>query len=114
MRAKDLYENKGSTADTPWKSRETLPPSMSIPDMDPYYEYYRFLTSIAGFPDEYHKKIIDQDVPVVVPYTPIEHKLAVEMLHKMGKHPKFLTKKNSVEPDGTYTKSPVRPFKDLD
>ena len=112
MKASEIFE---STDYVPWGLRETLPPSMTVPDMDPYYEYYRFLVAIAGYPtNELPTEAMTRDVPFIVPYTPIEHKWTTDILKKLGKAPRHLTKKSSTEQLSVNTKSPIRPFKDYD
>ena len=113
MRAKEIFETVESPV--PWGSRETLPPSMTIPDMDPYYEYYRFLVTLAGHPSSSSPtRSITRDVPFIIPYTPIEHKWVTSLLKSLGKTPTHLTKKSSIEPTDVNVKSPVRSFKDYD
>lgn len=114
MRAKDLFESE--EADLPWGARETLPPSMIVPDMDPYYEFYRFIINLAGFPerDETPKQSVIRDRPIIVPYTKIEHDAVKKVLKHIGKHPVALTEKPSIEPDFVHKTSPVRKFKDYD
>jgi hypothetical protein len=114
MKAKELFESEN--ADLPWGSRETLPPAMVVPDMAPYYEFYRFVVSLAGYPEkeDIPMQSVVRDVPIIVPYTKIEHDGVQKMLKKMKKHPIHLTKKPSIEPEFVYKESPVRKFKDYD
>lgn len=114
MRARDLFESE--EADIPWGARETLPPSMIVPDMGAYYEFYRFVISLAGLPEneDTPTQSVVRDVPLIVPYSKIEHDHVQKMLKKMGKHPVHLTKKPSVEPNFVHKNSPVRKFKDYE
>jgi hypothetical protein len=114
MRAKELFESE--QADLPWGARETLPPSMVVPDMGPYYEFYRFVISLAGYPEkeDIPSSSVVRDVPLIVPYSPQEHDSVMKILKKMKKHPVHLTKKPSIEPDFVHKESPVRKFEDLD
>lgn len=113
MRAEEIFESV--EAPVPWSAREALPPSMTIPDMDPYYEYYRFLVTLAGHPSTPSpSRSITRDIPFIVPYTPAEHKWVTSLLKSLGKTPAHLTKKPSIEPETVNIKSPVRPFKDYD
>ena len=114
MRAKELFESED--ADLPWGARETLPPSMVVPDMAPYYEFYRFVISLAGYPEKEDMPVpsVMRDVPMIVPYSPAEHDGIMKILKKMGKKPVHLTKKPSIEPTFVHKSSPVRKFKDYD
>lgn len=114
MRAKELFESED--ADLPWGARETLPPSMVVPDMGPYYEFYRFVINLAGFPEKENipQQSVVMDVPLIVPYSKIEHDAVKKVLKKIGKNPVHLTKEPSKEPDFVQKNSPVRQFKDYD
>ena len=114
MRAKDLLESKNN-ADIPPGAQETMPPSITITDMDQYYEFYRFMVAMAGQPDI--------NVPIegpvadgvyIAPYTKQELDHIIKLAKRMGKHHKFITKKPSIEPKSTNTVSPVRKFVDYD
>ena len=114
MRAKELFES--DDADLPWGARDTLPPSMVVPDMGAYYEFYRFVISLAGFPAKENtpKGSVLRDAPIIIPYSKIEYDAVEKVLKKMGKHPKHLTKNPSTEPEFVHKASPVRQFKDYD
>lgn len=114
MRAQDLFESED--ADIPWGARETLPPSMVVPDMGAYYEFYRFVINLAGLPEneDIPNQSVVRDVPLIVPYSQTEHEHVEKMLKKMGKHPVHLTKKPSQEPGFVNKISPVRTFKDYE
>ena len=114
MRAKELFESED--ADLPWGARETLPPSMVVPDMAPYYEFYRFVIGLAGYPEKENIPVqsVLRDAPIIVPYSPAEHKSIMKILKKMGKHPVHLTRKPSMEPNFVNKNSPVRKFKDYE
>jgi len=114
MRAKELFEKRLKGADLPAGSREAMPPSMVVPDLDPNYEYYRLLTAIAGLPsdDNIPLNSVLKDKPLIIPYTKIEHEEVMKILAKMEKHPEHLTKAPSIEMDDVHKVSPVRAFKD--
>lgn len=114
MRAKEIMEGISKASIVP-SVQEALPPTISVPDMDQYYEYYRFLVAIAGHPSE---EIPLQgpiaDGTYIAPYTKQELDHVLEVLKKMGKGHKFVTKKPSIELDSVNKVSPVRDFKDYD
>lgn len=114
MLIKDLLESERATI--PPGMQETMPPAMTAPRMDQYYEYYRFLVAIAGLPekDDIPLKGPIEDGPYFAPYSAIEHDHTVELLKKMGKKVKHLTSKPSNEMIDTQKISPVRKFVDPD
>jgi len=114
MRAHELFEKRLTGADLPAGSREAMPASMIVPDLNPYYEYYRLLTALAGLPGDSNIPInsVVKDRPVIVPYTKIEHDHVMKILAKMGKNPQALAKAPSSEMDEIHKISPVRTFKD--
>jgi hypothetical protein len=114
MRARELFEKAQKGADIPQSSREALPPSMVVPDLDPNYEYYRLLVALAGLPDNDHIPLnsVLKDKPLIIPYTQIEHDEVMKILAKMDKNPEHLTKAPSIELPDTHKISPVRVFKD--
>jgi hypothetical protein len=114
MKIRDLLESV-DRADIPSGMQDTMPPALSVDDMDQYYEYYRFAVAIAGMPENDDIPIRGpiNDNPWIAPYTDVEHDHAMKVLRKMGKNPKHLTKKPSTEPSWVNKSSPVRQFKDL-
>jgi hypothetical protein len=112
MRAREILESAGR-AEIPPGAQETMPPSITVPDMDQYYEFYRFMVGIAGEPDR--EIPIDgpvADGAVIAPYTKQELDHVLKVIKRMGKTAKFITKKPSIEPESTNTVSPVRKFVD--
>ena len=116
MRAHEIFESKKKITDVNPMHKETMPPTMVVPDMANPYEWYRFLIAIAGHPGKndipFESKV--KDIPYIAPFTAEEHAAVVSMLKLMGKHPDHVTIKKSVEPQDTQKLSPVRSFKDID
>jgi hypothetical protein len=114
MKIRELLESSNK-AEIASGVQETMPPSLSVEDMDQYYEYYRFAVAIAGMPENEGIPINGpiNDNPWIAPYSAAEHDHVMAVLRKMGKNPKHLTRKPSCEPDWVNKSSPVRPFKDL-
>jgi len=112
MRAKEIFEQKEKTLHK--GVTEALPPSIVIPGMDPYYEFYRFVISLAGFPgnDDPNTMSVVRDHPIVVPYSKQELEAVEKILKKHGKKAEYLTTKPSTEQEDVQKVSPVRPFKD--
>ena len=87
----------------------TMQPSMSISDMDSYYEFYRFMNVIAGDPENEVSSAHEhfRDTPLVMAYTPQEQEMLMRSIKKMGKKAKFITRNNGTEPSTTNSVSPV-------
>lgn len=115
MKIRDIIESV-ETATMPNSAKQSLPASMS-PNMDQYYEYYRFLISIAGFPDNETIPTSGpvKDRPFIVPYTEIERQQSIKLLKKLGKSIEHVSTNKSCEVhDKRNTISPVRTFVDMD
>lgn len=113
MKIKDLLESRVATF--PTVATSALPGVISSPGMDQYYDYYRFLVALAGFPEK--DIAVDgpvHDGPVITPYTSIEQEHSIRMLQKMGKSVKFHNISGSHETEKRNTVSPVRKFVDPD
>ena len=87
----------------------TMVPSIIATDMDMYYEFYRWMTAIAGEPDIKVDSSHDhfRDNPVALAYTPEEEQMLVKSLGKFGKKFRYLTKSKSQESPGINKTSPV-------
>jgi hypothetical protein len=113
MKLSDILENK--QAGFPKSSMSTLPGVISSPGMNQYYDYYRFLVAIAGFPDcDVALAGPISDTPLITPYTAIEQDHALQMLNKMGLESKIHARIGSHESAKRNTMSPVRRFVDPD
>jgi hypothetical protein len=115
MKIKDITESSVKSYIPPG-AQETMPPTITVPSMDQYYEYYRFLIAVAGLPEKDNIPLNSpmKDGPYIAPFSSVEHDHSVEILKKMGKNIKHLTTKPSQELNTTNTVSPVRRFVDLD
>lgn len=114
MKIRDLLESK-KVAELPRVATASLPGIISSPGMDQYYDYYRFLVALAGFPEK--DIALDgpvHDGPIITPYTEIEQEHAISMLKKMGKNVMFHNRQGSHETESRNTVSPVRKFVDPD
>jgi hypothetical protein len=114
MKATEIFEGY-EKVNIDYSIQEALPPTISVPDMDQYYEYYRFLVAIAGQPES----AIPLQGPIadgtyIAPYTKQEMEHVIDVLNKMGKKHNFVTRKPSIETKNVNKKSPVRVFKDYD
>ena len=87
----------------------TMQPSMVVHDMDPGYDYYRFMNVVAAHP--HHKAPHDhhhfRDHPFVSAYTDQEVEMLNNSIKGLGHKVKWLTKTKGVEPTSTNKSSPV-------
>jgi hypothetical protein len=87
----------------------TMPRSMVYPDMDPGYDYYRFMNIVASHPhhsaphDHHHFR----DHPFASAYTDEEVEMLNQSIAGLGHKVKWLTKTKGVEPTSTNKASPV-------
>jgi hypothetical protein len=108
MRARDfLPEAKKARAHKDHVS--TMPMSMIYPDMDPGYDYYRFMNVVAAH--GHHKAPHDhdhfRDHPFASAYTDEEREMLDKSLKGLGHKTKWLTKEPGKEPESTQKNSPV-------
>jgi hypothetical protein len=108
---KPLRENIGGNI--PLGIRKTLPATFVIPNLDPYYEYYRFVTALACYPDmgdEFKNNLVMKDSPLLVAYTPQEEETIKAVAKKLGYDAKDISFGRPREEDGANTVSPVMKF----
>ena len=114
MRLADLYESNIPDIDLPDGVRHSLPHTVIFPDMDSYYEYYRFVVAMASHPelsDEYYDNHKLRDIPLAVAYTEQEFDMIKSVAKRLGKKWEEVAYKKSQELPGINAKSPVMPFK---
>lgn len=106
MRAKEfLPEDKNNLSHTHKSAIDTM---LAIPNMDAYYEFYRFMNLTAGEPaGQITPTGKLRDNPVALPYTEHDLKMIQNAAKKMGKTVEKLTTSGSNELTGTNTVSPV-------
>jgi hypothetical protein len=93
--------------------QHSMPATHSFPDMDPYYQFYRFVIAMAGHPDDANSPLESRmrDIPIAVAYTKQEHDMIHAVAKRMGFKADELAYHGSRELPDTYTKSPVMKFK---
>jgi hypothetical protein len=93
--------------------RHTLPKTVLFPDMNSYYEYYKFVTAMASHPeiDNVPEEPLPlRDVPMAVAYTPQEYDMILATAKRMGKKTQEIAFHGSHEPPGGNIESPVMKF----
>ena len=106
MRAKDFIPEE-KTKDVHPEQKAVMNPSLVLTDMDPGYDYYRFLMHAAASPTDVPVDTVFKASPFAMPYTPQEEEMLHHGLGKMGKKHKHISPDDSREPDGTNAVSPV-------
>lgn len=113
MRLKDIVPNLRESKDPPSGMKHTLPQAVVIPDMDLYYEFYKFVTNMACHP-EIENQVTDdscmRDVPVAVAYTPQEFEMIKSTAQRMGFDVEHIAFHKSTEQPGVNKTSPVATF----
>lgn len=106
MRAREFITERDNT---PATAKAAMNNMLVLPDMDMYYEYYRFMSMVAGEPEIKIDGPADtfRDMPAAMAYTDAEHQMILNSLKRMGKKAKFVSGKGSAEMEDTNTKSPV-------
>jgi hypothetical protein len=112
MRLTDLYNSK-KIAKLPAHTEYVLPNAMAMPTMNSYYDHYRYLVALAGYPDFYIPTMGPiQDHPLSIAYTDTELEMIKTALKSMGKEYITISSSKSQEPPDIHKVSPVRTFTD--
>ena len=94
-------------------AKDSMNNALLISDMDGYYEYYRFMSVVAGDPEvnvpAYNSEFATH--PVAFGYTPEEKDMLLRSIKKMGKTGKFISAGPGVEPGNNHIISPVAQIK---
>jgi hypothetical protein len=112
MRLKDLKPLNEQQKELPFGINHTLPQTVAIPEMDLYYEFYKFVTNMACHPDTDNQMQTSamRDIPVAVAYTPQEYDMIKDTAKRMGFDLEDVAYKKSQEPPGGNVVSPVMQF----
>jgi hypothetical protein len=86
---------------------------MVIPELDQFYEYYRFMIAAAQSPDHAHefKKETWIHKPAAISYTKADEEILNKALKLVGKTGKWLENSAAAEPKDTNKASPVNKTK---
>lgn len=118
MRLHDIYDrlDEGENfpeTNLPDSIRHTLPKTLIFPDMDGYYEFYKFVVAMASHPeldDKFYTNRPMRDVPIAVAYSEAEYEMIKAVAARMGKKVEEIAYKGSHEQPGVNTVSPVMRF----
>lgn len=114
MRLRELYESPVPETNLPDGVRHTLPHTVIFPDMDGYYEFYKFVVAMGSHPeisDDFYKSRPLRDVPIAIAYTEQEFEMIKAVAERLGKKWEEVAYKKSQEQPGVNTVSPVMKFK---
>lgn len=82
---------------------------MVIPELDQFYEYYRFMIAAAQSPE--HEPEFEKETwirrPTAISYTKADEEILRKALKLVGKTGKWLENDSATEPDDTNKTSPV-------
>jgi hypothetical protein len=106
MRAREFLSEK-KIHKTHDDHKAVMNPSLCFTDMDPGYDYYRFMMQVAASPTEVPSATEFAATPFAMPYTEIEEKMIHDSLMKNGHKHKHITPHKSGEPKNTHITSPV-------
>ncbi len=113
MKILDLYRHilKESQEVGPEQSlAHHMPTTVAFPDLDPYYDFYRFVVAMAGQPDPEQFREDPRylkNIPVAVAYTDAEREMIERVCKNAGIKHTVLTLGHSRELPDTNIKSPV-------
>ena len=113
MRIFDLYESPIPETNIPDGVRHTLPHTVIFPEMDSYYEFYKFVVAMASHPEldkAFYKDRPLRDVPIAVAYTPVEFEMIKAVAERLGKKWEEIAYDGSKEQPGINSVSPVMKF----
>ena len=107
MRAREFITEKKARIHPDHQS--ALGPSMVYPDMDMGYDYYRFMTRVAGYPEHIapHDHEHYRDYPVAAAYTQQELEMLKGSVKGTPWTGKVISDTDPHEPDSNNKVSPV-------
>ena len=92
-------------------TKSTMNPALCFTDMDPGYQYYRFMMQAAASPNDIPAAASLSATPFAMPYTKEDEEMLYHALKRMGKKHKHITPTRGKDPDSTHSKSPVASIK---
>ncbi len=110
MRARDFITEK--VKDLHKNAQRSLPYGRQFHGADQYYNYYRLGIMAAGSPNqEAPSEGPAKDCPTAWAYSKADEEIINDAAKKMGFGNKVIVQQGSLEPEGTYTQSPVAKWK---
>ena len=92
-------------------NKASMNPAMCFVDMDPGYEYYRFMMQAAASPNDIPIGASLSSSPFSMPYTKEDEEMLHHALKRMGKKHRHITPSKGADPATNNTKSPVAQMK---
>jgi hypothetical protein len=108
MRAREFIIERKKAVTHP-EHKSTMPASVTYPDMEAGYDYYRFMNIVAAHPHHKapHEHEHFRDQPFASVYTDQEMEMLNNSLKGLGHKMKWVTKEKGKEPDSVHKASPV-------
>jgi len=104
----DPYSGRApKTAEIHDEIKTSMNPSLVFTDMDPGYEYYKFMMQAAASPNDIPVDHLMQALPFSMPYTKQEEDMLHHSLKRMGKKHKHVSPNKSMEHKNVHNISPV-------
>ena len=117
MRLREIYQRLDESpvpeTNLPLGVRHTLPKTVIFPDMDGYYEFYKFVVAMAAHPeleDNFYKSRPLRDVPIAVAYSEQEFDMIKNVAQRLGKRWDEVAYSGSHEQPGINSVSPVMKY----
>ncbi len=109
MRAKEFITEQSSSVH-PYDEKR-LANIMVLPNIDQFYEFYRFMISVACSPGMPSPDDDLNNKPAAIAYTQADEDKLKHALRIMGKKGKWMTSGEAKEPNDTSVVSPVAKIK---
>ena len=97
--------------DVPADHKATMNPSLCFTDMDPGYQFYRFMMQAAASPNDIPITTTVKSIPFAMPYTEQDEEMLHHALKRMGKKHTHITPSKGADPKSNHTVSPVAQVK---
>jgi hypothetical protein len=108
----DPYSGKApKTSEIHDEIKSSLNPSLVFTDMDPGYDFYKFMMQAAASPNDIPVDHLMKAVPLAMPYTKEDEDMLHHALKRMGKKHTHITTDKSGEHKNVHNTSPVAAIK---
>lgn len=91
--------------------KSAMNPSMCFVDMDPGYEYYRFMMQAAASPNDIPVETSMSSAPFSMPFSKADADMLHHALKRMGKKVKHIAPGKGSDPKDNHNTSPVAAVK---
>ena len=99
--------NAPKTSEIHDEIKSSLNPSLVFTDMDPGYDFYKFMMQAAASPNDIPIDNLLKAIPLAMPYTKEDEDMLHHALKRMGKKHTHITPNKSSEHKNVHNISPV-------